>query len=494
MRIKHLIILFIFTSLNLHSYENLMDPSLLLKHQFELTERSNKESIILPRELGDKEKLFEIISPLTLVSYNSEFFHGSMDSGLWQGKGFNGYISAGVALNLPYLTVVLAPEFYYSQNLEFETFNEDYTNPNQYLDNPERMGDISITDFHWGQSSVSLSYKYLSIGFGTENFWVGPSKYNPALFSNNAEGFPKLDFRLRPLNTPLGTFESYLFYGQLDKSDIDTGSDYDKTFLNGLTISYIPAIWKNFNVSATRVVSAKWDTLNANDFLTMINMDMQGGDNDFGQDIRDQRISLSFDIRYPEIGFRVYTDIGRNDFSPNMRYLLRYIRHTVTYTSGFEQIITLNDNFSILLESEISDFILSEDYEVDLGRHDGSSFYAHGLLDNGFTNNGQILGNGMSSGSDSLYLGISLFYRELLCKISYQRIGNNFDYVLNHFKVREGVKVSNVYSMFDLSATLPYKDFYISANIKPIWELNDNFIERNDKFNLYSSLSISYNF
>lgn len=498
----YLIIIFLQTG-KLIAYENLLNPLKDAVGYLNLTKDNDQASILIPSELNwsynglgrvEEEKLFSLLDPIILNSFNSDFAYGGLDSGLWQGRGFNTMMNFGVKLTTEFCELQLSPQIYYSQNISFGTFNSDFTNPNPYIDNPERMGDSSIFDYSWGQSVIKVKYNNLSLGFGTENIWIGPAKYNPIILSNNAEGIPKVSLRMKPTETYLGIFEVLLFYGYLEESIVDNGSDNSSTFINMLSIGYTPPFFQYVTFTATRVVLADWDTLSASDFYTMFNFDLRGGDDDYGLDLRDQRFSASMDLKFPEQGFRGYIDIGRNDFSPNLEYILRAPQHTVAYTLGLEQLIFKKEDLSIFAESEISSLILSEDYEIDLVRNDGASFYAHGLLKNGYTNDGQLLAAPIGTGSDSQLFGISALWNDYFLRIFYQRIGNNFDYLLNHYEAPEGIKRSNVYSILGISTTYTYDRFYFKINFQRIFEMNNNYEIGNDEYNIYSSIELGYSF
>ena len=57
---------------------------------------------------------------------------------------------------------------------------------------PEKFGNQQHNRLLLGQSSISLNWKALSIGFSNENIWWGPSIRNSIMMSNHAEGLDTL--------------------------------------------------------------------------------------------------------------------------------------------------------------------------------------------------------------------------------------------------------------------------------------------------------------
>ena len=52
---------------------------------------------------------------------------------------------------------------------------------------PERFGNTNHNKINFGQSSIRLNWKSLSLGVSNENLWWGPSFRNSIMMSNHAE-------------------------------------------------------------------------------------------------------------------------------------------------------------------------------------------------------------------------------------------------------------------------------------------------------------------
>ena len=59
---------------------------------------------------------------------------------------------------------------------------------------PERFGNVNHNKTTYGQSSIRLNWKKLSLGISNENLWWGPSIRNSIMMSNHAQGFKHITF------------------------------------------------------------------------------------------------------------------------------------------------------------------------------------------------------------------------------------------------------------------------------------------------------------
>ena len=130
-----------------------------------------------------------------------------------------------------------------------------------HIDLPERFGKKNHNKTTFGQSSIRLNWKKLSLGISSENIWWGPSIRNSIMMSNNAQGFNHITFNtIKPINSAIGNFEWQVITGRLENSGFtppntdytyagtklyipkinQLGSTTDWRFLQGFIISYSP--------------------------------------------------------------------------------------------------------------------------------------------------------------------------------------------------------------------------------------------------------------
>ncbi|MEO6980296.1 MAG: hypothetical protein ABI113_18030, partial [Mucilaginibacter sp.] len=161
------------------------------------------------------------------TQFNSDHPYGWNDGIMIPAKGLQGVLSAGVFAQYGPLTIQLRPEFLMAANSDFVTLN-----PNHYdvifaryydiynnIDLPARFGTSGYDRVRWGQSSIRVNYKAMSLGLSTENLWWGPGIRNSLLMSNTAPGFLHVTLNtIHPIKTAIGSFEGQLIGGKLNNS------------------------------------------------------------------------------------------------------------------------------------------------------------------------------------------------------------------------------------------------------------------------------------
>ncbi|MCH5293702.1 MAG: hypothetical protein J1E07_08230, partial [Treponema sp.] len=284
-----------------------------------------------------------IYGPDWFNSINTAAPYGQNDGALWQGKGYNTSLSAGARLEAYGFELTLRPQLSFSQNLAFEHLPGVYGNEYSYftssggsIDLVQRYGDSAFWNFDWGDTEARWTWRNITVGFGTQNPWLGPAYLNPMLGSNNAPGYPKLDFGLRKtriiipgLGWNLGTIEGRVWVGRLTESEyFDNNVDNDHNIINGFYLAYSPPFLPELTVGATKVCTTKW----GNNFWKYINPFYSGNDIDgIGED---QRASVFADFLFPSVGFNLYLEYGFDDYSYDS---ISNPFHTGVFTFGLEK-------------------------------------------------------------------------------------------------------------------------------------------------------------
>lgn len=395
---------------------------------------------------SNKSKILKIYGPELFVSYNGASPYGQNDGLLWQGKGINAYLSAGIRYEKKGWEITFKPELSFSANREFEFMppNPVYTGDLYFnkadiygyhgvyfIDAPQRFGNKSLVHFGWGDSEIRYSAKTFTVGFGTQYLWLGPAKLNPIMHSNNAPSYPRFDIGIRPTrirfgNWNAGKIEARLWLGQLHESAFfDHEEENDFRLFTGLSVAYAPSFLKGLTISANRNFLCEWkykSIFSVGD-LFYIPMNIHGG-----RDTWDQRASIGFSYLLPESGFEVYSEIGLNDYSPGLDGYIRYPFRSLVYTSGMRKSLPVNvfgKSFRGELMVEVTDLEVSQDFQFDWP----STFYAHHQIKQGYTNRGQWLGAGNGTGGNSQYLGFKLYHQKGNIGIYIHRSNPDNDYI-----------------------------------------------------------------
>jgi hypothetical protein len=428
------------------------------------------------------------IFPLEAVfSHNGRYARGFNDGAAWQGKGLNGRLRGGLLAEYRGFSATFAPLLWYAQNLAFPLVPADPSHGSPYayftpsIDLPQRFGNRPLAEFDWGESEIRYSRESFTVGFGTQSVWLGPSTRNAIILSDNAGGFPKFDIGLLKTETAAGSWEGRFFLGFLSESSYVAPDIRDKNrYLTGYSLSYapffIPGLTMGFHRTAL-FYNANWNMSEVLGVLLPMGTSM-------GKDEMDQRASLTFEWTYPKMGFSVYAEWARNDYSSTIRYILSEPEHSQAYTLGIKQILINKPESKLILNFELSHLLHTMDYQTDANIGRGTAgFYTHHIVRHGHTQNGQLLGAAAGPGGDSQYFGLSLY--ESLGKLSLyvHRRAINSDYLYGQpDEIRRfSSDRKNSETAFGLSGLYWISSkFGVSLDFAVLWNINNNFIADTD--------------
>ena len=388
----------------------------------------------------------KIYGPEWFSSYNSAAPYGQNDGALWQGRGFNTALTTGLRLEGYGFELTFKPQVSWSQNKEF-----DYTRPSYagdlykgkadtygYYgvpceDAPQRFGNESFWTYDWGDTEVRYTWHNITAGFGTQTIWLGPAKINPIIHSNNAPSYPKVDIGLRKTKMimpyfgwDLGDIEFRGWWGKLSESDwFDNDDNNNSNLISGLALSYQFPFLKELTLGFNRTMLSKYSDMSK---YTLFNIYVPGLSTSGGTDDSDQRVSFTVDYKMDKVGFEVFLEWGRNDFSPSEERYIRYPFHTEGWTFGAIKSFNMPFNLKAELQLELTHLECSQDYDRLLDWY--TTFYCHNLITQGYTNRGQWLAAGIGTGGNSQYLGLKVYHSRGFVEIFGQRINPDLDYTM----------------------------------------------------------------
>lgn len=405
-----------------------------LGSSFILFDAENQKSNLFLDGLNQSLSL-RLYGPESFNSYNSAFPYGQNDGALWQGTGFNSYFSAGVRLDGYGFELTFKPQLSFSQNNAWD-YLSGTNNPYGYftpqnIDIVQRYGNKPYYTFSWGDSEIRWTWNTLTAGFGTQSPWLGPSWRNPMLGSNNADPYPKFDIGLRktPLIIPglgwnLGDIEARVWLGRLSQSDYFSNAvkNTDRMISMG-SFSYSPSFIDGFTLGINRLFNTYWQKDNLLYMFRLFDFrheNATGSGND-----EDQKAALFVDWLLPESGFEVYGELGIDDFTC---YEIANPFHTGIYTIGVKQLIPVTSSVQGLLNLEWNNFEMSQDFQL---QWQYGGYYYHHFVNQGYTNNGQIVGAGTGSSGNSQCIAFTLYYPKGKTTINGQRYSPDNNYILN---------------------------------------------------------------
>lgn len=432
--------------------------------------------------------VLKVYNPDFYNSYNSAAPYGQNDGAIWQGKGYNVALTGGARLEGYGFEVTFKPQISWVQNQAFDYTTPAYPNEGTYegkagvygdyslgsIDAPQRFGDKPIFTFDWGDSEVRWSWNTFTMGFGTQNIWLGPAQVNPIMHSNTAAGYPHFDFGVRKQKIQIkdidfGDIEFRYWIGKTSESKyFDNDSENDDNLFTGLTVSYALPFLDGLSVGLNRSMLTKWKAADSYAFLTLLVPFMK---RDAGYDENDQRASVFIDYYIPKGGIDVYFEWGRNDYNVGGDNLMKYPFHTQAITAGFKKTMQLNKKAEVYgqLLCELSFLETSMDYHFfyDWGGI-GNDFYSHGIILQGYTNKGQYIGAGIGAGGNSQLLSYKVYYPKGSTELKFYRVNPdlNYSYFLaprnpNSTTPNENVK-SSIRVLFDIGISSVY---YFTSNL-----------------------------
>ena len=461
--------------------------------------------------------LMKVYGPKWFNSFNTASPYGQNDGALWQGKGYNASLSAGIRFEFYGIEATIKPNVNFSQNLGFELMTSNYDSEfgyiwgyakNKGIDKPQRFGDKPFWTFDLGDTEIRYTWKNFTIGFGNQSIWLGPAYISPILHSNNAASYPKLDLGLRKttikipgLNWNIGDIETRIWTGYLSESQyFDNDESNNHNMIHGFTFAYSPSFVKGLTLFANRIALVKWKWENLK-YILPLNQNTHIGETDAGED---QKMSFGFNWAFPQVGFELYTEIGLDDFVPDgfPKGYIRYPLHTLAYTAGLKKTFNINQEKQIFgqLHLEINNSEMSQDFQFQWPYN----FGFHHQITQGYTNKGQLLGTGYGYGGNMQYLDFSVLYPKGKSTFTIARWNPDNNYLYSkaiNAKANEDELEDKYFTAFKANfitgfSTLYYitKDFNINGSVLYNLIINNHYEnDSNETHNLYFSLGIEYN-
>lgn len=452
---------------------------------------------------------FNLLPLYTNTVYNSEYARGLNDGPAWQGKGVNFTTSIGFSGRWKSLTYVINPIVQYNQNQPFDTGVDltDRGNPNQYpfasnIDYVVRYGQNSNVNIYPGQSEIAFSLNPIMFSLSTQNMRWGPAIYNPILMSTNAGGFPHFSIGTNEvLKTAIGDFDGQIIWGLIKESDyFNDNSEDDYRYFTGISVGFRPVFFKELSITIHRSLYAQTQFLTGffdNGFAVfsgIIAPDEGKTINGrfFPNDIYDQNMSLSMKYMNEDDNFSLYWEWGIGDFPAGISNFLEHPDDVAGFTIGFWKEFTLSNihDFRLIYEHSA---LATWDTRFTAG-FGAPSLYVHGVNQQGYTNNGQIIGASIGPGGNSDEFKLTYLWEKSSLSFEYQRTRFNDDYFFTQV-------AGNQKRPFDLEHHVGFqyssKQFKrVTYNIAFFTGIRNNYLYQDPvlKVNIHSKAAFRYHF
>ena len=461
----------------------------------------------------------ELLPFIVTQQANSHHPYGWNDGPMIPAAGYQLYMSAGIFAKFGHFSVQLAPEIVYAQNDSFQTFLTEYADyhwNNYYqwlnrIDMPERFGDKAYKKILPGQSSIRYAIGGISLGVSTENLWWGPGKRNALVMSNNAAGFLHATINsIKPIQTPIGSFEGQIIAGKLENSGIlppDTFRVYngipmyqpknnESRFISGMVLSWQPK-W----VKGLFLGFAKTSYLYQSDISGIADILPLEGIITSNSEKQNKKASLgSVFFRYVllEEQAEIYAEYGRSDRSASIINLITDNGYPRGYVVGMRKLTDKKANGS---QFEFAAEITQLELPTATLINQAKSWYTNDYVRQGYTNQGQVMGAAVGPGGSSQMMDISWVKKMTKIGIMFERVVHNN--VFYYYSFANPPDVTRHW--IDLSSTFhadwQYKRFLFSTEMGVIRSLNyewwvipySGYFENGyDFLNFHGKISFSY--
>jgi len=193
----------------------------------------------------------------------------------------------------------------------------------------------------------------------------------------------------------------------------------------------------------------------------------------------------------------IYAEYHHNDSKQNIRDLLLDSDHSRAVTIGLQKVFQINkDNFLFSWE-----WTQMEQTASRLLRNAGS-WYEHGWVFDGYTNNGEVLGAGIGPGSNSHYFALNRIKRKEKTGIAFEIIDQDNDFYHEAFSSAQDPRRYWKDFNFHFIFSKKINQFWISSNLiysrslNYQWDLEDYstpyYHPGNDVNNFHANIKLTY--
>lgn len=476
----------------------------------------------------DNKKERILLLPLSFqTQINSDHPYGWNDGAIIPAKGLQTLLSAGIFAAYGPLTIQFKPELVFAENSEFETFNKNqydvlfarYYDIYNNIDLPVRFGTSGYAMAYWGQSSIRLNYKSLSFGLSTENLWWGPGIRNSLLMSNSAPGFKHLTLNtLKPLKTPIGSFEGQLIAGRLENSGfppLEPDYTYFGTnlyvhkpnywrYLAGIIVTWqpkwVPGLFLGFDQSSQTYGK---DLSGIKDYLPFFSSIKTVSAPDQAINKQDQRSSVFMRWLWKREHAEIYFEFGHDNSTGDLLQSLLQPDKSRAYIFGLRKLLPFkkSSNENIMVSVEVTQ-LQGTSFTDNLA---GKEWYVSKSIRQGYTNQGQELGAGIGPGGNLQSLDVSWVKGLKKLGIQLERYVHDNDFYYYTFSDSHNYSQHWVDLTIAANGEWNYKNLIFNAKIQGIqsldyqWALKKNgnditFENQIHKFNLLIQGGVTYRF
>jgi hypothetical protein len=396
-----------------------------------LFERASAE-LFLPR-CGEPELPGRAVLAIPVVARgvaNGGYPADLNDGALWAGRGVSAELRPGVVARWGPLSAGLIPTLAWQQNRDFvrpglspallaaiptlSPFANPFQQQGAQFDLPLRMGPGPFSTVDPGQSFVRLDLWNVALGFSTENLWWGPGQRNALVLTDSAAGFPHVFLGTRrPADIWIGKLEAQMVWGRLRESKwFDSDSTNDRRQFTALTLGFEPAFAPGLWLGLARAYQYRIppEGLPWKDYFTpllqpFLKENLATTSNPGGSSPDNQLGALYVRYAFPQVGFEVYGEWGRDDHSWDLLDLAMEPEHSQAFILGLQKVTRTRAGLVRVVVETTNTF----EKPVAHPTRPTPIFYSHFSVVQGWTQAGQMLGAGLGPEGNEQYASVDLF-------------------------------------------------------------------------------------
>lgn len=354
---------------------------------------------------------------------NSSFPYGTNDGPVWAGRGLTASITAGASFRAGPFSAELAPMAFIAQNGGFELLDNGETGNLRFadalygggVDKPQRFGEDPYGRLDFGNSTVRAELRQIAIGVSTANLAWGPFERFPFLLGTNAPGIAHAFLgSARPLNFWIARIHGRVIWGRLEQSKyspvegeptfISVTEPGTRRFATGFVFSVTPRGIPGLEIGLARFFHSPWPrsglprSYATKAFEGLLKVGLRGAPefSDPGSGAENQLVAGFARWVFPRAGFEMYGEYGREDHSWDLRDFVQEPDHSRSYALGLRKVIASHATRVEGITFELINFQLPHLARSDRGE---GSIYVHGVMRQGHTHHGQLLGADIAPGT-----------------------------------------------------------------------------------------------
>ena len=338
---------------------------------------------------------------------------------MWQGKGLTTAASFAGHIAWGNLTLTVDPTLSFIGNGSFDLAGRAESEPGalvypwRRIDLPQRFGTESYWTLDPGQSQLAYDWSSVRLAVGTENLTWGPSLRNPIVLGASAPGFEHASVSTnRPVDIGIGQLEGQWLWGRLRQSDyFETQLQDTGRFFTGLVLAFRPEFLPGLTLGWTRTFQLLVPPggLPLRELLLSFQGLVKSGqvstERPDGSDDRDQLLSVFSRWVFPKSGLELWIEWARNDHAWNFTDLLLEPEHSSGYTLGFKKATSVSRSRIFVLTAELTRLEAAPTFQV----RPRPTFYEHGVVVQGHTHKGQLLGAAVGPGGNAQFLSFDMY-------------------------------------------------------------------------------------